>query len=59
MPKKNQDLIGETAEVLLTEIKKQAQIVVQPEQLRALAEAFATVAGADQVVPSSRSGVVH
>ncbi|MFC5999345.1 hypothetical protein ACFP6A_11530 [Quadrisphaera sp. GCM10027208] len=60
MPKKNADLIGETAGVLLNEIKKHAGNCTQPDQLRALAEAFSTVAAADQQVSSGgRSGAVH
>jgi hypothetical protein len=58
MPKKNAELIGETAEALLVQIKEQASIHTEPEKLRSLADAFATVAAADQVETSGRRGVM-
>ncbi len=51
MAKKNAELIGETAEVLLDRIKEQAGRYEAPEQLKQLAEAFAIVASNDKQEP--------
>lgn len=47
MVRKNAELIGETATILLTKIKEQAQRADSAEDLKDLAEAFGIVAASD------------
>lgn len=58
MAKRNADLIGETAAVLLKKIQEltEEEWGDNPDQLKALAEAFALVAEHDSDQPWSGSG---
>ncbi len=55
MAKKNEELIAETAAVLLEQIKEMGSAARHVSQIKELAEAFALVAEHD--APKPRSGV--
>lgn len=61
MAKRNAELITETAAVLLRRIQKRAEEVGDPDQIKALAEAFALVAEHDTNVagPPGRAAVLR
>lgn len=56
MTTKNEDLLNETAEILLNRIKQQAPETKTPDQTKALAEAFAIIAQHDRPVRGEGRG---
>lgn len=58
MARINPELVTETAEAILNQIKAQADRYTHPEQVQQLAEAFATVAAATTHATSTDRKVV-